>query len=82
MNEDDDWAFSRLLAEPMLEECAARRATINKITHRVFNERAEGQASIGWMTSCGRRLQRRRPHSESDFSDAPVDCMACISAGG
>jgi hypothetical protein len=82
VNEDDEWAHDRLLTIPVLEECSARRATIGGITHRIVDERAETMASTGWMTLCGHRLQRRRPHSEADFSDGPVDCMACIGASG
>jgi hypothetical protein len=82
VNEDDEWALLRLLAEPVLEECAARRAVVDRITHRVVFERASDQASFGWTTLCGHRLRRKRPHAESDFSDGPVDCMACITAGG
>lgn len=82
MDEDDHWAYDRLLAEPVLAECTARRAVINRITHRILNERALDEVSMGWMTLCGRYLQRKRPYSESDFSDRPVDCMACITAGG
>lgn len=87
MNEDDEWALSRLLAEPELEECTALRATIDAITHRVLCV-----DQTGWRTLCGvHRLvvfaNRAcavvgRSLEGFDPSTSDVDCMACVAFGG
>lgn len=85
-DEDDVWALGRLMHDPDLQDCAAARVTIDRITHRAVNE-----DSTGWRTLCGSHklcirdgafVLLKSPNAPFGFSVADVDCLCCIPAGG
>lgn len=84
-DEDDAWALGRLMHDPDLQDCAAARVTIDRITHRALNE------GSGWKTLCGshrlicfagKTLVPTGTNKTYGFSTASVDCLCCIPAGG
>jgi hypothetical protein len=81
VNEDDEWSYAHLADHEVVEECSAGRSVIDGMTHRVLRARL-GSVDTGWCTLCDRQPARPWAGWTPELVDCPVDCMACITAGG
>ena len=83
MHEDEEWAFDHLSEHSVIEECTAGRAVIDGVVHRVVNVKYTSGRHSGWCTLCDTWMSSSPPVKRlPEFTEAFVDCMACLSAGG
>jgi hypothetical protein len=82
VNEDSVWSYDHIMDHTDVIECAAGRSVVDGITHRVVCSRLTSGVETGWCTLCNRRPASLRVRWSPELVDRPVDCMACISAGG